>query len=146
MTWTYAQIKTAYQALSPLPATLTDAVNQLNAQTASGYVDVPAAAIRDVLLTTGEWGGLVVASSAATTASGIAAIIESLRTLVTTNGTVRATQAAVRSKVPSWLGDLQTAGLLASGTVSALEGMMTATLPVWAPALQVADLQTALAQ
>ena len=142
---TYAVIHGAYQALSPAPATLADAVAVMNAQTQPASVNVPATAVRDYLLTTGEWGALMLAIQPGSTATQqVQGIILSLKTLVDTGATVQSSIAVVRSSVTGWLGAMQTAGLLSAATVAALEAMWTQNVPVWSPPLTVGDLQTAL--
>ena len=141
----YSAIAAAYSALSPVPASLTIAAALLNAQAASLTVDVPAAAVRDYLLTTGEWGSLMLAIAPGSIAStAIQAIVLSLKTLVDTGATIHATIPAVQTSAKAWLGDLQSASLISTTTVAGLEALWTQTASVWPQILSVGDLQTAL--
>lgn len=120
-------LASAFNALSPVPASLVEACGILNAQTTPAVpVDVPATVVRDLLTQTGEWGALLVAIDPGTTAPNqIRAIIHNLKTLVDTNGVFKTSNQTVQSAVKSSLTALNSAGFISSGTVTACEALWT---------------------
>lgn len=141
MAWEKADVLAAYNAISPAPASDQAAADTLNAQTVTVTVNVPATSVRDYLLTTGEWGALMVQIQPGTTATAtIQGIIHMLKTLVDTNAIVQATVPQVQASVSGWLSQLQSAGLLAASTVTALEAMWSVTGPKWVPTISAADI------
>ncbi len=156
MAWTYAQIKAAYQALSPAPATLADAAATLNAQTATSttpLASVPVAAVHGVLLLsqTYDWAkietqaGLPYSAgwpSTPAAGDGLIAAAKNAVTLATSQVTM--VQPADWSAFLASLSALQSAGVVSAASLSAVEALATYTQPAWSPALTVGDLQTAL--
>ena len=134
--WTIQELAAAFNALTPTPASLVAACGVLNAQeNPASAVDVPATAVRDVLATTGEWGGLMVAIKPnSTVASGVQAVVENLKTLVDTGAVLRTSQPAIQTAAQQSLNVLLSAGLIASGTTTLLEGLWAGSAtPIWTP-------------
>ena len=147
--WTYAELKAARAALSPVPLSDDAAAITLNAQTyVSAPQDVPTRSVLAFLLTTGEWGGI---EAAAQPGSGVAQVIKIVSiNLVRTCTTqviseFHTSDAGVRNTVIGALGALQKASLLSAASNAALAAMITPSLPVWQPPVTAADVTTAKA-
>ena len=138
------KLATAFNALSPVPATLVAGCAALNAQTTPAVaIDVPATWVRDTLAQTGEWGALMVAIDPGTTATTqVRAVIHNLKILVDTNATFKTSQTAIQQDVTASLSGLQSAGLIASTTVTACEALWAGSpQPVWPETIIPAHLQ-----
>lgn len=154
--WTLAQVKTAYQALSPAPATLSAAATALNAQTTTQTVNVPLSAVAAYLGIGGTLGpvlafaasppsGASVASIQA--ATGLAFMLQhaaSFPAFDTTNPTVLATLTGMLEALVS--PGTGITGPITSTDQANILALAQQTVPAWQPALRVGNIQTALAQ
>jgi hypothetical protein len=158
MTWTYQQLKTAYQAISPVPANYTAAAVTLNAQTTtSAPLDLQWAAIRDVLMNDFDWGGLVqcvqtsvggVLPGGATQTVAIQAAAIAIRECCVWGGTLNASNTTVWNKLTAAANLLTPGGVggISAASANAVVAMRTPTVPAWSPAVTAGDVQTAVTQ
>ncbi|MDB5849796.1 MAG: hypothetical protein JWP29_3548 [Rhodoferax sp.] len=147
----YAALKAADAALPDAPLPVDEAAAALNAQTRAVTIDIASRDAREVLLVSGEWGGVVILSNSAPSTSLPAQIVGAaivLRDTLTLTETLHTSDDAVVAKVGTLLGALgsQGAGVLSDTTISTLLGMRNVTRPVWQPAVTAGDIQTARAQ
>ncbi len=148
--WTYAALKTAYQAITPAPAELTAACATLNAQTVDVAADLATTDVDRVLVPTGEMYAVTQLAAKATSGASpptaedqaIVAAWNVVR-MLTQWQTIQTSNATLAGQVKAALSGLVAAGVVSSASVAALEALMTQTVPVWQPALTVGDLQTA---
>ncbi len=150
MTWTLAQVKSAYQALSPTPASITAAAEALNAQTTTATVDVPVQSVAAYLGVSGKLASLVAWASAPPSGASSAAVVAAQSLVFAlmhpqTFPVFAMTVPAINSAMQGWLSDLVAAGVLASADQAAILALSTPTGPVWQPAVTAGDVQTALA-
>ena len=148
MAWTYPQVKTAYLALSPTPATTADAATVLNAQRASTLSDVPVGSVFTVL---GLSGSLVTLMSFATSPpSGAAtAAVQAATSLLfafehsTLAPVFQMSNATVAAAMQTELQALVTAGVITTADQTAILALAQA--PMWQPPLTAADVAAAIA-
>ena len=151
--WTPAQVKAAYDALSPVPATLTDAIGALNAQTTTVAVDVP---VQNVAAYLGLQGKLAAFIGWATTppTGASAASVTAAQVLAfalqhpATCPVFAMSNPTVVSLMTSWLSALVAPGTGLTGPITstdqtAILALGTATVPVWQPALDGGAMQMA---
>lgn len=144
MTWTYSDLKTAL----PDGADDAAAAATLNAQTVTAKIDLATRDAREVLLVSGEWGGVVILSNSTPSASVPAQLVGAaivLRDTLTLTEKLHTSDDAVVAKIGALLGALgaQGAGVLSDATIATLLGMRDVVLPAWVPAVTVGDVQTA---
>jgi len=152
--WTPAQLKVAYLALSPAPATLEDAAATLNAQTTSQATAVPITEVAAYLGLSGKLGGILAfaqsppsgaSASAISAAEGLAFMLEHPQTFPSFD----MANPIIAGALTSMLAALVSPG---SGVTAPLDSTDQATLlalgsetvPTWQPPVTVGDLQTAL--
>ncbi len=156
MTWTPAQLKAAYSALSPTPASLEAAATALNAQTTTVTVPVPIASVAAYLGLVGKLGAIEAfaktppsgaSAQAVAAAQGLWEMIQSPAAFPPfdmPNPTVAASVEAMLAALVS-PGTGVTAPINSTDQANIL-ALAQQTVPVWQPALKVGDIQTALAQ
>lgn len=147
MNWTYADLKLALDALGDVSDSA--AVDALAAQTeVITPVDVDTADARQVLLESGEWGGLIMLAastpSATLPAAVIGAAIVARDTLMLTR-TMRTSDDTVWTKIQTLLGALGTqgAGIISDATIATLSALRSKVVNKWVPAPNAGDIQTA---
>ena len=151
--WTPAQVKAAYDALSPVPANLTDAIGALNAQTTTVAVDVPVQSVAAYLGLQGKlWAFINWATTPPTGAS--AASVTAAQELAfalqhpATCPVFAMSNPTVVSLMTSWLAALVSPGTGITGPITstdqtAILALGSATVPVWQPALDGGAMQLA---
>ncbi len=149
--WTLAQVKTAYQTLSPTPASITAAAATLNAQTTTATVDVPVQSVAAYLGVSGKLASLVAWASAPPSGASTAEIVAAQSLVFAlmhpqTFPVFAMTVPSINTAMQGWLSDLVTAGVLATADQAAILALSTPTVPIWQPALLPSDIQNALAQ
>jgi len=156
MAWTPAQLKVAYQALSPVPASYEAAAATLNAQTTTVTVPVPIASVAAYLGLVGKLGAIEAfaktppsgaSAQAVAAAQGLWEMIQSPASFPPfdmPNPTVAASVEAMLAALVS-PGTGVTAPINSTDQANIL-ALAQQTVPVWQPALKVGDIQTALAQ
>ena len=111
-----------------------EAAAALSAQTVPMVRDVPTSEARAVLLATGEWGGIVLASRATPNAEMPAALVALCITVIATlehTETLEMTKPAYWAAVQQMLGGLRQAALISEATHAALLALRDVALPVW---------------
>lgn len=154
MTWTYADLKTAITALSPMPSGFQAIANAINGQTTTlTNQPVKWADAKRLARTasTGDWSRIVARSRqvpavppATATDSAILAAINAVESADA--DVIDPTNSAEWTAFQNGLSALQAAGDLASATVSAIQALTSVTGPKWVPAVTPGDVQTAEAQ
>ena len=153
--WTPAQLKAAYQALSPTPASYEAAAATLNAQTTTVTVSVPIADVAAYLGLAGKLGALEAfaksppsgaSAESIAAAQGLWEMISSPAAFPPFN----MTDATVASAINAMLTALVSPGTGITGPIDSTDqatilGLATQTVSVWQPAVTAGDLQTALA-
>ena len=151
MAWTYAQLAAAYNALSPVPASLAAACDIFKAQntTLTGQPIAVAGAFGVLETSTdGEWAKVVLRSrgtlsgASPPTAADLAvsAAIEAVALFETAGAVITAAEWPLAQ---SWLSDLEAVGDVSAGSISAIAALATVVVPTWQPAVTPGDLQTA---
>ena len=151
--WTFSEVKTAYAALSPTPASLTDAIATLNAQTTQIAVDVPVQSVAAYLGLQGKLAAFV--SWAATPPAGASALsVTAAQELAfvlqhpVAFPPFAMSQDAMVSLMTSWLEALVAPGTGITGPITstdqaAILALGSATVPVWQPPLDGGAMQLA---
>lgn len=155
MAWTYEQLKTAVNALSPAMANLTDAATRINAQTTTASSLASVADMHGILMlsSTSDWvrieqraaqslssgwpGSPVAADAPIAVAKAAVSLVSSQVTQV---------QATDWANFTTALGVLVTSGDISAASHTAIGSLGTATVPMWSPPVSTGDIQTALAQ
>ena len=156
MSWTQTQLAAAFNALSPVPATLSAGCVTLNAQTTSQTVNIAWPAIRDVLMNDFDWGALTQVAetpvggtlpAGAVQTVAIQAAAMALRECCIYGGTFAASNTTDWNKLVAAANLLTPAnvGAISSASASAVVALRTAVVPTWSPPVQVAQLQSAQA-
>ena len=153
--WTPAQLKAAYQALSPAPASYEAAVTTLNAQTTTVTVAVPIAALAAYLGLNGKLGALkaFAASPPSGASAESVAAAQGLWEMISSPGAFPPfdmADATVASAIQAMLAALVSPGTGITGPITstdqtAILALATQTVPTWQPAVTAGDVQTALA-
>ena len=152
MAWTYSQLASSFAALSPMPSSLSSAVETLNAQTVSlmnQNVIIQEAFSILVSSSSGDWAKVVLRSreslsgSSSPTAAdnAVIAAIQAVSLLQSGLSTIETSNSSIASLLESWLSSLASVGDISSSSVSGILSLSTAIIPMWQPAIQVADLQ-----
>ena len=151
--WTFSEVKTAYAALSPTPASLTDAIATLNAQTTQIAVDVPVQSVAAYLGLQGKLAAFI--AWAATPPTGAsAASVKAAQELAfalqhpATFPIFAMSSPTVVSLMTTWLTALVAPGTAITGPITstdqtAILALGSATVPVWQPALDGGAMQLA---
>ncbi len=153
--WNAAAVKAAYNALSPAPATLADAVIALNNQKTTETVDVPVRAVSGYLEAAGKLAAVAAFANAPPSGASAAAITAAQELMFALEHpqsvpVFEMTNPAIASAVTSWLAALVSPGTGVTGPIDATDqaailALSTPTVPVWQPAVTAGDIQTALA-
>ena len=155
MTWTPVQLKAAYLALSPTPASLEAAAATLNAQTTTVTVPVPIASVAAYLGLVGKLGAIETfatsppsgaSAQSVAAAQGLWEMIQSPAAFPPfdmPNPTVAAEVEAMLAALVS-PGTGVTAPIDSTDQATIL-GLASQTVSVWQPAVTAGDVQTALA-
>ncbi|WP_428485934.1 hypothetical protein [Rhodopila sp.] len=159
--WTYAALKTAVAALSPVPATLDLVVAAINAQSTtltSQTFPWSAAKLIARQASTGDWSRIVARARgtpalppASTADQAILAAINAVESLdsdiidPTNAPTWAAFQAGLAALGPSGPGGIGS-GDISAATIAAITALTTVTGPAWVPAVTAGQVQTAEAQ
>jgi hypothetical protein len=153
MPWTYASLKAAIAALSPMPASPDQIAAAVNAQTIAATADVMCADVEKVVVPTGEFFAIYQTSlktpsgqTPATQTDQVIAAAWAFYRMLNQWTTIQTSNAAVLAAVRAGLTGLQSAGLLSAASVAAIDALWTANAPVWVPAVTAGDVQTAEAQ
>ncbi len=143
--WTYAQLAAALVPLAALRDA--DAAKALAAATVARRVAVPTSRVLSILLKTGDWGPLVLASRRQPTGDATADRLVSLAIVAvaavertTEFGTERDEDAQV---VETMVRALESAVVLSKGTADRLLALMHVDDPVWNPAPTALDVARA---
>ena len=153
--WTPAQLKAAYQALSPVPASYEAAATTLNAQTTTVTVSVPIMDVAAYLGLAGKLGALEsfaksppsgASAESIAAAQGLWQMISSPDAFPPFN----MANSTVASAVEAMLAALVSPGTGITGPINSTDqatilGLATQTVPAWQPAVTAGDVQTALA-
>ncbi len=151
--WTPAQVKAAYDALSPVPANLTDAIATLNAQTATVAVDVPVQNVAAYLGLQGklwafiDWAGTPPTGASAASVVAAQELAFALQHPATCPVFAMSNPTVV-SLMTTWLEALVSPGTGITGPITstdqtAILALGSATVPVWQPALDGGAMQLA---
>ena len=153
--WTPAQVKAAYTALSPAPATLAAAAATLNAQTVTTTVDVPVQAVSGYLEAVGKLAAIEAFATSPPSGASAAAITAAQELMFALKDPqsvpiFQMTNSTIASAVTSWLAALVSPGTGVTAPIDATDqaailALSTPTVPVWQPAVTAGDIQTALA-
>lgn len=130
----YVALKVALEAPELAGLTNGEAAEILSAQTVPMIREVPTAEARAVLLATGEWGGIVLASRMTPSAEMPVALVALCITVVDTlreTETLEMTKPAYWTAVQQMLGGLRQAGLISEATHAALLVLRDVARPVW---------------
>ena len=152
--WTPAQLKAAYQALSPTPASYEAAAATLNAQTTTVTVSVPIADVAAYLGLAGKLGALEAfaksppsgaSAESIAAAQGLWEMISSPAAFPPFN----MADATIASEVEAMITALVSPGTGITGPIDSTDqatilGLATKTVPVWQPAVTAGDVQTAM--
>lgn len=151
MPWTDAQLAAAFNALSPVPATLADGVKVLEAQTTQIAVDVPVQSVAGYLGNAMKLAGFLAWAASPPTGASTASIAAAQElafafqhpqlfpTFYMSNPTTATQmQGALAALVSPGSG---VAGPITAADQAAIIGLAAQTVPVWQPALQIVDLQ-----
>ncbi|HVA62637.1 MAG TPA: hypothetical protein VNF74_02845 [Terriglobales bacterium] len=170
MAWTYAQLAAAYNALSPVPASLTTACATLNAQTTPVTADTGFIPVMGILYARGSWkrvqqvatGALVPTTlPSGTTAAQVAALCQMLvdgarppgmplaMSIAGINSTAQADLATLAAaKLGDGKGVIWAAGELTSGdpgdAAVLMAELVNLTVPTWQPAVDTGSLWISL--
>lgn len=122
----------------------------LNAKTVDAVRDVPTADVRGVLLSTGEWGGIVLLGRSAPSETLPAQLIAAA---ITAEDTLRLTETLESSKPDYWaamqqlIGAIQSAGVISEATAEKLLTMrdikISRATELGLPPVTPSDVQTA---
>ena len=155
MPWTPAQLKAAYLAISPTPASLEAAATALNAQTTTVTVPVPIASVAAYLGLVGKLGAIeAFATSPPSGASAQAvAAAQGLWEMISSPSAFPPfdmPDATVAAEVEAMLSALVSPGTGVTAPIDSTDqatilGLATQTVPVCHPAVTAGDVQTALA-
>jgi hypothetical protein len=154
MPWTHAQLKAAYEALSPAPADDAAAAAALNAQTTTlPPQDALCSDARQVILLTGEWVAIkalasqTVSSFTSPTLSDQAAIAaatcEAALDPSSNIQSLTVSDNAVWASVQTMLGALYSAGVLSAASHDRLTALRTPTVQTWEPPVTAEDVSVA---
>lgn len=151
--WTPAQVKTAYSALNPAPANLTDAIATLNAQTTQIAVDVPVQSVAAYLGLQGKLAAFIAWAATPPTGASAASVTAAQELAFAlqhplTFPTFEMTNSTVVAQMEGWLSALVAPGTGVTGPITsadqtAILALGSATVPVWQPALDGGALQLA---
>ena len=152
--WTPAQLKVAYQALSPTPASYEAAAATLNAQTMTMTVSVPIADVAAYLGLVGKLGALEAFAKAppsGASAESIAAA-QGLWQMISSPDAFppfNMAEATVASAIEAMLTAMVSPGTGITGPIDStyqatILGLATQAVPVWQPAVTAGDVQTAM--
>ena len=151
--WTPAQVKAAYDALSPVPANLTDALATLNAQTTTVAVDVPVQSVAAYLGLNGKLAGFIGWANAPPTGASAASVTAAQELAFAlqhpaTCPIFAMSNPMVVSLMTAWLTALVSPGTGITGPITstdqtAILALGSATVPVWQPALDGGAMQLA---
>jgi len=153
--WTPAQLKAAYQALSPAPASYEAAAATLNAQTTTVTVSVPIMDVAAYLGLVGKLGAIEAfaktppsgaSAQAVAAAQGLWEMIQSPASFPPFD----MPNPTVAASVEAMLAALVSPGTGITGPIDSTDqatilGLATQTVPAWQPAVTAGDVQTALA-
>lgn len=151
MPWTYPQLKAAYLALSPAPASDGAAAAILNAQTTTlPPQDIDARSALAIFLLSGEWPNIVLrsrmvpsgASPATTADTAIKAAIAAVQ-LTQSIGTIGTSSMQAWTVLSNSMQALLAAGDISQASIDNITALRTPTLPTWQPALSTADVTAA---
>ena len=150
--WTPAQLKAAYQALSPAPASYEAAAATLNAQTTTVTVPVPIASVAAYLGLVGKLGAIeAFATSPPSGASAQAvAAAQGLWEMISSPSAFPPfdmPDATVAAEVEAMLAALVSPGTGVTAPIDSTDqatilGLASQTMPVWQPPVEVPDLET----
>ena len=154
MTWVSDQLKTAYLALSPTPATLEDAVAILTAQTDTITVDVPIQSVAAYIGLVGKLGLLQSfatnpPSGASAASVGAAQALWDMIQFPASFPPFAMTNPATASQIEAMFAALVSPGTGITGPLSSADqtqilALATQTVPRWQPAPTVGDLESAI--
>ena len=150
--WTPAQLKAAYQALSPTPASYEAAAATLNAQTTTVTVAVPIADVAAYLGLVGKLGAIEAfatsppsgaSTQAVAAAQGLWEMIQSPAAFPPFD----MPDATVAAEVEAMLAALVSPGTGVTAPIDSTDqatilGLASQTMPVWQPPVEVPDLET----
>jgi len=150
-------VAAAFNALSPVPASLAAGVVSLNTQTTTlTGQNISTQAAFDILESsaTGDWAKIVLrsrgtlsgSSPPTATDNAVSAAIEATVLLQSGEATIETSNAGVAALLSSWLSALVTSGDMSSASEAAILAMTSVTSPAWQPPLEIADLQACQAQ
>ena len=152
--WTPAQLKAAYQALSPAPASYEAAAATLNAQTTTVTVPVPIADVAAYLGLVGKLGAIeTFAKSPPSGASAQAvAAAQGLWEMISSPAAFPPfdmPNATVGASVEAMITALVSPGTGITGPIDSTDqatilGLAAQSVPVWQPAVTAGDVQTAM--
>ncbi len=144
--WTYAQLASAFNALSPTPTSLISACETLNAQTVPVTIDVPTSAVAAVLALSGSMTALM--NWAAAPPAGAATEAVQAATLLvftfehdTLLPTFQMSISSVASKMEADLTALVSASVLTTADQTAVLALASQTVPAWQLPIIVDNLQ-----
>ena len=151
--WTPAQVKAAYDALSPVPANLTDAIAALNAQTTTVAVDVPVQDVGAYLGLQGKLAAFIGWANAPPTGASAASVVAAQELAFAlqhpaTCPVFAMSNPGVVSLMNTWLTALVSPGTGITGPITATDqtailALGSATVPGWQPALDGGAMQLA---
>jgi len=151
MAWTYAQLAAAYNALSPVPASLSDACAALNAQTTT-LTNQPITwlATKKIarIASTGDWSRIVARSRQVPALPPVTATDVAILAAINAEQSEDAdildpTNTAQWDAFQAGISALEASGDLTSATAAAIVALATVVMPTWQPAVTPGDLQTA---
>ncbi len=153
MTWTPAQLKAAYSALSPAPASLEAAATALNAQTTTVTVPVPIASVAAYLGLVGKLGAIetfATSPPSGASAQSVAAA-QGLWEMIQSPDAFPAfdmPNATVAASVEAMLAALVSPGTGITAPIDSTDqatilALGSATVPVWQPPLDGGAMQLA---
>jgi hypothetical protein len=154
MAWTYAALKAALAALSPVPPDIPSQVAAINAQTITLTNQPFAWSVAKALArtaTTGDWSRIVARARQTPTlppaTATDAAILMAINAVEAEDADVMDPTNAERwATLQAGLAALQAIGDISAATVAAINALTTVTQPAWVPAVTAGDVQTAEAQ
>ena len=152
MTWTPAQLKAAYSALSPAPASLEAAATALNAQTTTVTVPVPIASVAAYLGLVGKLGAIetfATSPPSGASAQSVAAA-QGLWEMISSPAAFPSFEmpdTTVATAVEAMLAALVSPGTGVTAPIDITDqatilGLASQTVDVWQPPVEVPDLET----
>ena len=154
MAWTPAELKVAYQALSPTPASYEAAAATLNAQTTTVTVSVPIMDVAAYLGLAGRLGALESFAKSPPSGASAESIVaaQELWEMISSPDAFppfNMAEATVASAIEAMLTALASPGTGITGPIDSTDqatilGLATQTVPAWQPAVTAGDVQTAM--